>query len=127
MQLFPSLDETIAGISHALKRRERTCVEVLERCLGKIDAWEERLHAWVSVDRDGALDAARSLDTELAHGNWRGPLHGIPVGIKDLVDVSGRPTAAGAPWLAGTPAADDALLVTVPATGGLGVPIRSRA
>jgi len=112
MQLFPSRDETIAGVSHALKRRERTCVEVLERCLGRIDAWEGKLHAWVSVDREGALDAARSLDLELSHGSWRGALHGIPIAIKDLIDVFGRPTAAGAPWLAHSPAGEDAMLVT---------------
>src|SRR5262249_10115777 len=64
---------------------------------------------WVSVDRDGALKQARTLDDDAHRGNWRGPLHGIPIGIKDLIDVAGWPTAAGSKLLAaqaGAAAAD---------------------
>src|SRR5215831_2754745 len=99
MQLHPSPAETIVGVSQALQRRERTCVGVVEQCLAQIDAWEAKVHAWVSIDRDGALSRARDLDRDLAEGKVRGPLHGIPLGIKDLFDVVGRPTLAGAPWL----------------------------
>src|SRR5579872_5026359 len=111
MELHPSPNETIAGVSQVLLKRERTCVSVVEDCLAQIEAWEPRVHAWVSVDRTGALARARELDRELEDGKCRGPLHGIPVGIKDLVDIAGWPTLAGTSWLPNTPAASDAPIV----------------
>jgi Asp-tRNA(Asn)/Glu-tRNA(Gln) amidotransferase A subunit family amidase len=111
MRLHPTSAETIVGESQALRRRERTCVSVVEQCLAQIDAWESKVQAWVSVDRDGALARARELDSELAAGKVRGPLHGIPLGIKDLFDVAGWPTLAGAPWLRSVPAVTDAPVV----------------
>src|SRR5262245_34558169 len=111
MQLYPSPAETIVGVSQTLRRRERTCVSVVEQCLAQIDAWESKVHAWVSIDRDGALARARELDRDLAEGKVRGPLHGIPLGIKDLFDVAGWPTLAGAPWLQSAPAAADAPVI----------------
>jgi len=111
MQLYPRREETIAGIAKAIRDRRRTCVDVVEGCLKQIDEWEPKVHAWVSLDREGALAAARDLDRELQDGRVRGPLHGIPLGIKDLVDVKGWPTAAGAPWLANAVAAADAPIV----------------
>lgn len=111
MQLHAQPNETIAGVSQALIKRERTCVSVVEACLAQIDAWEPRVHAWVSVDRTGALARARELDRELAEGKSRGPLHGIPIGIKDLFDVAGRPTMAGTSWLPSVAAASDAPIV----------------
>jgi Asp-tRNA(Asn)/Glu-tRNA(Gln) amidotransferase A subunit family amidase len=99
MGLFPSEHETIDGVGRALREGRTTCVEVLERCLDRIEEWEPRVRAWVVVDRDGALAQARALDEELAAGNVRGPLHGIPIGVKDIIDVAGLPTAAGfRPW-----------------------------
>jgi aspartyl-tRNA(Asn)/glutamyl-tRNA(Gln) amidotransferase subunit A len=112
MRLIPVPDETIAGVGQAIRSRRRPCVDVVEQCLARIDEWEPRVQAWVSLDRDGALACARDLDQELEAGHWRGPLHGIPIGIKDLIDVVGWPTAAGAPWLKGALAAADAPLVT---------------
>src|SRR4051794_27879421 len=95
MGLFPHEHDTIVGAGRALRREELSGVEVLERCLDRIEEWEPRLKAWVVVDRDGAIRQARALDEELAAGRCRGPLHGIPMGIKDIVDVAGLPTAAG--------------------------------
>ena len=69
---------------------------MLESCLAQVDEWEPKVHAWVVLDRDRALEQARSLDAELKSGNDRGPLHGIPIGIKDIIDVAGLPTACGA-------------------------------
>lgn len=118
MGLFPHEHETIEGVGRALRRGQVTCVEVLERCLDRIEEWEPRLKAWVVVDRDGALEQARVLDDELAAGHCRGPLHGIPLGIKDIIDVAGLPTAAGfAPW-AGRVAAQDAGIVASLRTAG---------
>jgi Asp-tRNA(Asn)/Glu-tRNA(Gln) amidotransferase A subunit family amidase len=95
MQLFPSDEATIEGTARALRAGRLTCADVLERCLAQIDEWEPRVRAWVLVDRERARAQARELDAELAAGRWRGPLHGIPVGIKDIIDVAGMPTRTG--------------------------------
>jgi aspartyl-tRNA(Asn)/glutamyl-tRNA(Gln) amidotransferase subunit A len=90
--------------------RPETLVEAL---LARIDARDGRVGAWVSVWREEALAAARVAGTEINSGQDRGPLHGIPVGIKDLVDVAGQPTFAGAPELrGGHRATQDAPVVT---------------
>jgi aspartyl-tRNA(Asn)/glutamyl-tRNA(Gln) amidotransferase subunit A len=103
--------ETIANVGDQVRRGERSCVDVVESCLARIEELEPLVRAWVIVDRAGARDQARRLDAELAAGNWRGPLHGIPIGIKDLVDVAGFVTAAGSPLLADNVAARDATVV----------------
>ncbi len=72
-------------------------IELVEQCLDRIDALEERLQAWVIVDSDGARQAAEQLGREAAEGHFRGPLHGIPLGIKDIFDMAGFPTEAGSP------------------------------
>lgn len=111
MGLFPVEHETIEGVGREIRHGSRTCVDVLERCLDRIAEWEGRLKAWVLVDRVEALEQAHALDRELAAGKCRGPLHGIPVGIKDIIDVAGLPTAAGfRPW-AGRIAPRDAGIV----------------
>ena len=99
MPLIPDHRETIAGASAALARGELTCEELLERCLGRIDAWESQVHAWVSVDRDGARRQSRECDARLARHRSEGsveslsPLFGIPIGIKDIIDIAGQVTA----------------------------------
>jgi aspartyl-tRNA(Asn)/glutamyl-tRNA(Gln) amidotransferase subunit A len=111
LRLFPSPEETIAGAADDLRAGRITCVGLVERCLAAIDAWEPKVHAWVVVDRDGALDQARRLDAELAEGDDRGPLHGIPIGVKDIIDVAGLPTKAGAARWSMVPAMHDADVV----------------
>src|SRR4051794_2529882 len=99
MALYPDEDETIEGAGRALRDRRTTCVEILEKCLERIDERESGLRAWVHIDAAGAIEQARARDEELAGGRCRGPLHGIPMGIKDIIDVKGLPTAAGfGPW-----------------------------
>ncbi len=95
-RLFPRPEQTIAGIGRLLRQREVSCVDILNACLEQVDAWESKVHAWVVLDRKGAMAQARALDEELRLGNDRGPLHGIPMGIKDIIDVEGLPTACGA-------------------------------
>ena len=85
--------------------------ELVERCLAQIHACDGRLHAWVEVDETGARRDGELLGRELAAGNCRGPLHGIPVGIKDIIDVAGMHTRAGSPLRANHLATVDALLV----------------
>ncbi len=99
LRLFPHEDETIEGVGRALREGKTTCAAVLERCFHQIDLWDEKVKAWVYLDRAGAMAQARALDEELKAGTCRGPLHGIPFGIKDIIDVQGMPTACGfPPW-----------------------------
>jgi aspartyl-tRNA(Asn)/glutamyl-tRNA(Gln) amidotransferase subunit A len=86
---------------------------LLEALLARIDALDGSVGAWVCVWRAEALAAARTAAEELADGRDRGPLHGIPIGVKDLFDVAGQPTLAGAPELfAEHRATRDAAVVT---------------
>src|SRR3982751_3903338 len=108
LRLVPPPSETIAGAGAALREGRRSCRDVLEGCLARVDRWEPEVRAWVLLDRDGARTRAEELDEELAASRWCGPLHGIPVGIKDIIDVAGLPTAAGARRWADRVAAADA-------------------
>jgi Asp-tRNA(Asn)/Glu-tRNA(Gln) amidotransferase A subunit family amidase len=110
-RLFPPPDQTIAGIGQALREGRTSCVEILNGCLAQIDEWESKVRAWVVLDRDGAIEQARSLDNELKNGNNRGPLHGIPIGVKDIINVAGLPTACGAPRWANRVSKSDASVV----------------
>jgi len=99
MNLFPDDHETIVGTARRLRSRETTCVEVLQSCLDRIEEKESEVKAWVLVDRDGALTQAQFLDDELGAGHDRGPLHGIPIGVKDIINVKGLTTSCGmADW-----------------------------
>jgi len=98
----------LAEAALAIQRRTLSPLELVEECLRQIDRWEPRLSAWVGVDREGALQTARPLTDELARGTVRGPLHGIPLAIKDIVDVAGFPTRAGSALTDDHPAAEDA-------------------
>jgi Asp-tRNA(Asn)/Glu-tRNA(Gln) amidotransferase A subunit family amidase len=86
-------------------------VSLLERCLARIDRYEDRVRAWVLVDRAGALEQAKAAEAEIKAGRWRGPLHGIPLGIKDIIDVFDQPTAAGSRLWKDSIARNDATVV----------------
>lgn len=103
---------TILEASVRIRRGELSPVELVHACLGRIDRLDDQIHAWVVVDREGALSAAREAEAEVRAGRWRGPLHGVPLGIKDIVDVRGLPTRAGSRTLTDAPPADrDAAVV----------------
>ena len=85
---------TIEQFGRRLRARELTAVRVTEECLRRIEADNLRLNAFITVMADDALRQAREADQELAAGNDRGPLHGVPISIKDLLDVRGVPTTA---------------------------------
>ncbi len=103
--------ETIHEAAEAVRLAKVTPIELVEQCFEQIDRWEKHVHAWVFVDRERALDDARRLTDELKAGRHRGPLHGIPLGIKDIFDVADWPTAAGSARWAGSVARNDAEVV----------------
>lgn len=99
------------GGAELLRKQSRSPRELVEGCLERIDKLDARVRAWVLVDPEGARRAADQLGTELSAGHDRGPLHGIPLGIKDIVDVAGMPTRAGSGLTDAQPAAQDATVV----------------
>ena len=85
---------TIEQFGRRLRARELTAVRVTDECLRRIEADNPRLNAFITVMADEAMRQAREADQELAAGHDRGPLHGVPISIKDLLDIKGVPTTA---------------------------------
>jgi len=90
-----------------IQRGEISPVEVVEALLARIAEYNDRVKAFIYVNRDGALQEARQAEAEIQKGGYRGPLHGIPVAYKDIFDVRGLPTTAASKVLAGNIAAQD--------------------
>src|SRR5438309_7773985 len=88
---------TIRDAAAAMRAGTLTPSDLLEQCLARIDRYEPLVRAWVTVDGEGAREQARRLTEELRRGEVRGPMHGIPVGVKDIIDVAGLPTGCGLP------------------------------
>ena len=94
--------------------------ELLEACLARIAARDEAVRAWASVDEAGARATARARDEELRAGRTRGPLHGIPVAIKDVFHVAGLTTTCGAaPAFHVRPTEDAAAVARLRAAGAV--------
>ncbi len=90
-------DLTLAEASARIRQRMVTPTALTEACLARIDKLNPRLNAFITVMKDQALAQAHALDAEQRAGKLRGPLHGIPIGLKDLIDTEGiRTTAASA-------------------------------
>jgi aspartyl-tRNA(Asn)/glutamyl-tRNA(Gln) amidotransferase subunit A len=86
---------TISSAINLMRRGELRAQELLESCLERIHQRENTIHAWVQVYEKEALEEARRCDTEARKGQWRGELHGIPIGVKDIMHVKGMWTRAG--------------------------------
>ena len=86
---------SIRELSQRLRARETTPVAVITACLARIDQLSERLNTFATVLADQARENAEEAAAEIKAGNWRGPLHGVPVGVKDFYDLANvRTTAA---------------------------------
>src|SRR5204862_3233563 len=108
---WPLLRWTIHAAADAIRARKLSPVELLEHCLARIDKMEDKVRAWVFVARDEARQQAEQLTKELNRGQYRGPLHGIPIGVKDIFDVFDWPTAAGSKLWAHSIARRDSTVV----------------
>lgn len=102
---------TIAKAAELIRQRELRPLDLVEHCLARIEQFEPRVQAWVLVDADGARREALRLEDMLNAGEPLSPLHGIPIGIKDIIDVAGWPTMCGATIRAGHVAERDAAVV----------------
>jgi aspartyl-tRNA(Asn)/glutamyl-tRNA(Gln) amidotransferase subunit A len=85
----------ISEASERIRQRTLTSLALTESCLEQIDRLNPGLNAFITVTRDEALATARAADADIARGEWRGPLHGIPISLKDLIDQRGVATTAG--------------------------------
>jgi aspartyl-tRNA(Asn)/glutamyl-tRNA(Gln) amidotransferase subunit A len=109
------MPETMLPLIHVaaehIRQGRLSPLDLLNTCLERIEHLEARVRAWVFVDREGARAEAKRLADELQRGHWRGPLHGVPIGIKDIFDVFDWPTAAGSRLWAQSIARRDATVV----------------
>ena len=111
-------DLGVIGLGERLRRRQASSVEVTQAYLDRIATVDGRLGSYLTVTADLALAAAKRADAEAAAGAWRGPFHGVPVGLKDLIHVKGIPTTAGSRVLAGFQPGYDATVWKRLADGG---------
>lgn len=86
---------SIAEAARLIERRELSPVDLVDACLGRVEALDGRLNAFITVLADEARAAARRAADEIAGGEYRGPLHGIPLALKDIFAVAGAPMTAG--------------------------------
>ena len=108
---MPAEPRTIAQLARALRAGETTAEAVTERCLQQIGERDPAINAFITVLADQARQQARAADRERAAGRDRGPLHGVPISLKDLIDLEGTPTTAASRVRAGHVAAADAPVV----------------
>jgi aspartyl-tRNA(Asn)/glutamyl-tRNA(Gln) amidotransferase subunit A len=88
---------SIAELAPRVRRKEISPVQIVEECLSRIAKLNPVLNAFITVTGQSALAEARAAEAEIQRGQWRGPLHGLPVSLKDLIDTAGiRTTAASA-------------------------------
>src|SRR5690242_20117032 len=86
---------TISEVSQLLRGKKISSIELTQACLERIGRFNPKLNAFITVTGESALAEARAADAEIQRGRWRGPLHGIPIALKDLFDTAGvRTTAA---------------------------------
>ncbi len=111
---------TIAAASELVRCREVSAMDLTRECLETIDRLNPPLNAFITVTAESALHEAKLADEEIAAGNWRGPLHGIPLGLKDLIDTAGiRTTAGSAVFKDRIPSEDAAVVKKLKAAGAV--------
>ncbi|MDB5867056.1 MAG: Asp-tRNA(Asn)/Glu-tRNA(Gln) amidotransferase GatCAB subunit, partial [Betaproteobacteria bacterium] len=102
---------TAFELAAAYREKRLSPVELTQALLARIAAVDPKLNAFISVDGDAALAAARLAEKEIFGGRARGPLHGVPVGIKDIIDIAGLPTTCHSRVTAGHVAKEDAEVI----------------
>jgi aspartyl-tRNA(Asn)/glutamyl-tRNA(Gln) amidotransferase subunit A len=83
------LEFNVAVLADKLRAREISPVEVTEAYLARIEEVDSKIRAYITVTPEVARKAAKKAETEIASGKWRGPFHGIPIGLKDLIYTKG--------------------------------------
>src|SRR2546426_1934364 len=101
----------VRAAAAAVRSGEVTAAALVEACLDRIRAVDPAIKAWIHLDETGARAAARAADAAVRPGATLGVLHGVPIGVKDIIDVAGMPTTAGARAFAHTRPTRDATCV----------------
>jgi aspartyl-tRNA(Asn)/glutamyl-tRNA(Gln) amidotransferase subunit A len=111
---------TIAEVSGRVRKKTISPVELVQACLRRIERLNPLLNAYITVTAEAALIRARELEGEVRRGRWRGPLHGIPVALKDVIDTAGiRTTAASAIFADRIPTEDAEVVCRLKAAGAV--------
>ena len=111
-------DLEIVQVAPLLRERRVSPIELTDAYLDRIERLDTQLNSYIRVMPDEARGAAREAELEIGRGAWRGPLHGIPLGIKDLFDVAGVPTTMGSQILRDNVPTRDATVVERLKTAG---------
>jgi aspartyl-tRNA(Asn)/glutamyl-tRNA(Gln) amidotransferase subunit A len=111
---------TLKQAAEGIRAKKFSAVELTEACLDSIKTWNPKINAWITVMREKALAQAKTLADEQSKGQIRGPLHGIPIGIKDSIDTAGvRTTAASAVYEYRFPSEDAEVVRRLKAAGAV--------
>ncbi len=112
--------QTIQQLGREIKQRSLSSVDLTRDCLTRIERLNPKLNAFITILADNALADARQAEQEIQRGNYRGPLHGIPIGLKDILDTAGtRTTAASALFKDRIPAEDAEVVRRLRAAGAI--------
>ena len=111
---------TIAELAPLLQERKLSPVELTQACLDRVHALDGRLHTFITLMEESALEEARAAETAITSGDYKGPMHGIPIGLKDLYQTRGVATTAGSPILKDfVPDEDAASVALLKKAGGI--------
>jgi len=86
---------TLREASDLVRKKKVSPVELTSACLARINRFNPTLNCFITVTAESAMVQARTAESEIMRGNWRGPLHGVPIALKDLFDTAGTKTTAG--------------------------------
>ncbi|MFM9937946.1 MAG: amidase [Hyphomicrobiaceae bacterium] len=110
----------LAEASEKIRTKQLSPVELTKALLARIDKLDKRINAFIRVTPDIALKAAKTAESEIVAGGWRGPMHGMPFGLKDIIDFAGLPTTCHSKILADNIAKSDAVVTgKLKAAGGV--------
>src|SRR5713101_4106459 len=111
---------SIREVADLVRKKKVSPVELTTACLARIDRANPALNAFITITADSALEQARMAESEVMRGKWRGPLHGVPIALKDLFDTAGvRTTAASGLFKDRIPAEDAEVVRRLQAAGAV--------
>ena len=111
---------SLSEAGELIRTRKLSPVELTRALLARIERHDGRLNAFIRVTPESALAAAKAAEAEIMAGGWRGPLHGVPLGLKDIIDVAGLPTTSHSKILLDNVAKADAVVTArLKAAGGV--------
>ncbi len=111
---------TLSEVAEFLRTKKVSPVEVTQECLRSIETLNPKLNAFITVMADSAVAEARAAESEIQRGNYRGPLHGVPIALKDIIDMAGvRTTASSALFKDRVPRQDAEIVRRLKAAGAV--------